>query len=93
MQEQTKTIYVGVCKAPPLPDALLQKKSTDPTIVALQDLVKKARAEKKVPLLLIPMSTLDAWQAEFDNLTGTARNEAFHLVWYAKELALGRYPG
>lgn len=28
----------------------------------------------------------------FDILTGTARNDAYHLLWYAREFALGREP-
>ncbi len=35
---------------------------------------------------------LDNCDLLFDMLTGDLRNAAFHLLWYAKELSLGREP-
>lgn len=67
----------------------------EPRIRRLCTLVETARAGagqlNEAERLSMPL--LNEWGEDFDQLQGEARAAAFHLLWYAKELALGRFPG
>jgi hypothetical protein len=86
----------GVCQAPPLKkevlDAALNHKLTE--VQSLAQIVAEARETKVVPdkkdvpsdQLLTEISNI------CDSLEGEERLAAYHMIWYVKELSLGRHP-
>lgn len=91
----------GRCLAPPITTSMLGEWESLPTqlapleqnaFVSLRDLVLRAQQEARIPEGLPPMAVLNWWQELFEGLSGPARQAAFHLLWYVKELALGRHP-
>lgn len=92
--------FSGVSHAPPVTDALLERceqlfddHDDLPVIQQLLELVIYAR-DNGVPLPTDIPGTDDrnAWSTLFDDYAEPYRTPAFHLLWCANELALGRMP-
>ena len=84
------------CQAPPLTSErlghALAHPSSDIRLLAL--IVQDAKQIKKLPDVkdLPPMELVSTIERNSTTLTGEDKESAFHIIWYVKELILGRYP-
>jgi hypothetical protein len=84
------------CKAPPLTEDRLVYALNHkfPPIRSLANIVVDARNTKKIPEKkdMPSMQFMDDIQKQSENFKGNDKESAFHIIWYIKELLLGRHP-
>jgi len=69
------------------------KNHSIPYIVELSQYVEQAINDQSIPNALPTQEYLqELLDNEFGNLVGEDQNIAYHLLWYIKELHLGRLP-
>lgn len=88
--------FFARCKAPKLTDDRLNTalNHSYPSIRSLAQIVKEAKQNRKIPNAQdIPNKDfVNQIAAQADTLNGEERDAAFHMIWYVKELLLGRHP-
>ena len=86
----------GQCTAPPLTRERLAHglNHSNHAIRSFAKIVTEARKTKTIPNKQdIPtMELILMTERELGPLTGEDHESAFHIIWYLKELSLGRHP-
>jgi len=88
--------FLATTKAPPLTNERLSiaLEHQCMPIRSLAKIVEEAKVTKKIPNKQdIPDKELiNQILSQVAGLEGESRHAAYHMVWYIKELALGRHP-
>jgi hypothetical protein len=86
----------GISKAPPLTNERLAHALEHPNnaIRSFAQIVQEAKKTRTIPNKQdIPsMDIVLGVEQQLVNLTGDDKASGFHVVWYIKELLLGRHP-